>query len=323
MNNEQDSFMREKQTKGTEEGRIFVICGHYGSGKTEFAINYAIRLASEGKKTALVDLDIANPYFRSREAQALLESKGIAVYSNAFGYDITADLPAISARIRTPLESKDTFTVVDAGGDAEGARILNQFHKYFHGAQTRIWCVVNAKRPQTSTLAGAAAHIAAIEQETGLSVGALVNNTHLLRETTRETISQGVQFITKLAQEARIPVLYHTYAEDGPCDFGSSLRRVSNHTEDVDNNMEEVNNGPADVDDHSAEVDNSPADIDDHAAEVDNGPADIDNHAAEVNNSPADIDNDTAEVSNGLADIDNSLRWFPIHLYMRPSWLDK
>ena len=107
--------------------RIRVIVGHYGSGKTEFSVNYVLKLAEQGKKTALVDLDIANPYFRSRERRQLLEGKGIQVFSNAFGYDITADLPAITARIKAPLEDESFQTVVDAGGNDSGARILNQF----------------------------------------------------------------------------------------------------------------------------------------------------------------------------------------------------
>ena len=87
--------------------RIRIIVGHYGSGKTEVAVNYAVKMAEVGRKTAIVDLDIANTYFRSRERQARLEKKGVAVYSNTFGHDITADLPAITARIRAPLEDPE------------------------------------------------------------------------------------------------------------------------------------------------------------------------------------------------------------------------
>jgi signal recognition particle GTPase len=93
--------------------RIRVIVGHYGSGKTEFSVNYALKLVKLGKKTALTDLDIANPYFRSRERKQLLENEGVKVYSNTFGYDITADLPAITAEIKAPLEDVSCQTIVE------------------------------------------------------------------------------------------------------------------------------------------------------------------------------------------------------------------
>jgi len=95
--------------------RIRVVVGHYGSGKTEFSVNYALKLAEQGQKTAIADLDIANPYFRSRERQRLMEEKGIRVYSNTFGYDITADLPAITAASEL-LWDPDCQTVVAASG---------------------------------------------------------------------------------------------------------------------------------------------------------------------------------------------------------------
>ncbi|MEG1585124.1 MAG: ATP-binding protein, partial [Anaerovorax sp.] len=147
-----------------DDKRIRVIVGHYGSGKSEFSINYAIALAKKGCPTGLVDVDIANPYFRSRECQALLEKHGIDVYSNTFGYDITADLPAITAKIRKPLEDVSCQTVVDAGGDAAGARILNQFYKYFKNNDCDLFCVVNANRSETKTLGGALDHIKQIEE---------------------------------------------------------------------------------------------------------------------------------------------------------------
>ena len=200
--------------------RITLICGHYGSGKTEVSINYAIHTAailagaSEKKKTALIDLDIANPYFRSRELRPLLISKGVDVYSDAFEYETTTDLPALTANARKPLENQDTITIVDVGGDAAGARVLNQFRKYFLSGETELVCVVNAKRPETATIKGVDAHIAAIRAETGLLVSGIINNTHLLRETTCEIVWDGILFAEKLADELQIPIKFHTCHED-------------------------------------------------------------------------------------------------------------
>jgi len=194
--------------------RISVIVGHYGSGKTEFAVNYAFQLAEQGKKTALVDLDIANPYFRSRERQQQLEEKGIHVYSNTFGYDITADLPAITARIKAPLEDGTCQTVVDVGGDDLGARILIQFEKYWKIADCDLFCVVNANRPETDTVDGALSHINRIEQETKLKITGLINNTHLMKETTTEDIMKGYRLCNELSEILETPLKYNCCMEE-------------------------------------------------------------------------------------------------------------
>lgn len=196
-----------------KDKRIRVIVGHYGSGKTEFSVNYALNLAEQGKKTALVDLDIANPYFRSRERQQLLEKRGIRVYSNVFGYDITADLPAITACAKAPLEDASGEVVIDAGGNDSGARILIQFDKYLQGGDCDLLCVVNANRPETASVQGALEHIAKIEKETDLKITGLVNNTHLLMETKAEDVIKGYRLCRELSEKRNIPLKYNCCTE--------------------------------------------------------------------------------------------------------------
>jgi hypothetical protein len=194
--------------------RIRVIVGHYGSGKTEFSVNYAIRLAERGNRTALVDLDIANPYFRSREKQEILERSGVAVYSNTFGYDISVDLPAISARIRAPLEDASCQTVVDAGGDDSGARVLIQFEKYLTETDSDIFCVINANRPETADVDGALRHILRIEETISRKITGIVSNTHLLKETRAEDIIKGYFLCRELSERLGVPVRYHCCVEE-------------------------------------------------------------------------------------------------------------
>lgn len=193
--------------------KIQVIVGHYGSGKTEFSVNYAFQLAEQGYKTALVDLDIANPYFRSRERQRQLEEKGIRVYSNTFGYDITADLPAITAAVRAPLEDPGCRTVVDVGGNDLGARVLIQFEQYWKSPECDLFCVVNANRPETAAVDGAMDHIFRIEKLTGLRITGLINNTHLLRETKPEDVVKGHRLCRELSERLGVPVKYDCCVE--------------------------------------------------------------------------------------------------------------
>lgn len=189
--------------------RITVVAGHFGSGKTEFSVNLAMKLKREHKKVALLDLDIANPYFRSRERQQMLENAGIDIYYNTFGYDITEDLPAISAVLRTPLEDPDCITVVDVGGNDSGARVLKQFKKYFVDEDSEILCVVNANRPETDSAEGMIEHIRSIEEETGLKIDGLINNTHLLMETTPQDVATGYEICAQVSEYTGIPIRWN------------------------------------------------------------------------------------------------------------------
>ena len=201
--------------------RITIITGHYGSGKTELAVNLAVKAKEKSKavatvagygKTALIDLDVANPYFRSRERQAALENLGISVYSNTFGFDISADLPAIAASVRAPLEDRNTFAVIDAGGNDSGARVLNQFRKYF-GDESAMLFVINANRPETSTFEGAAGHLVSVMEETGLEVGGIVNNTHMLGETGPKDVIKGYELCRSISESFGIPLVWNCCSE--------------------------------------------------------------------------------------------------------------
>lgn len=196
------------------EKKTYVILGHYGSGKTEFTMNYALKLRHEDKKTAIVDLDIGNPYFRSREKKDFLNEKGIELYANPFGYEITAELPALAANTKAPFENPEVFTLVDVGGDDLGARILWQYKKYLTAENTQIWCVINGNRPETATVEGVILHINQIEQEIGLAITGLVCNTHMLRETTVEHVLEGVDLCLKVAEARSLPLCYITCLDE-------------------------------------------------------------------------------------------------------------
>lgn len=200
--------------------RVTVIAGHYGSGKTEFAVNLALRLKEKidlekgHEKVALLDMDIANPYFRSRERQKMLEQAGVEVIYNTFGFDITEDLPAITAAVRGPLENKDYHVVVDVGGNDSGARILKQFGKYLVGDDVELLCVLNGNRMETDTVEGMLEHLQSIEVETGLRFDGIINNTHMLTETTAEDVVKGYKLCWQVGRKLDIPVAVNTCRED-------------------------------------------------------------------------------------------------------------
>ena len=183
-------------------GRKIVVTGHYGSGKTEFSVSLAILLASRAAgKLAIVDLDIVNPYYRSRECRDILAEAGIAVYGSAFDYEATVEIPALGADVRAPLEDQDCRVIVDMGGNDSGALVLNQYHKYFTDKDTTVLTIVNFNRPETCNIEGALYHIAAIEAAMGIEVSGIVNNCHLLRETNADTIIRGHNLCMTLCEK--------------------------------------------------------------------------------------------------------------------------
>lgn len=194
--------------------RITAIAGHYGSGKTEFSVNLALDLKKEKDKVAILDMDIANPYFRSRERQKMMEAEGINVIFNTYGFDITEDLPAITAALRGPLENEEFTAVVDVGGNDSGARVLKQFEKYFRRDDCELLCVLNANRPETDTVEGMIEHLQSIEIETGLKFHGVINNTHLLRETTADDIVKGYKLCRQVSDKLGIPIVWNTCHED-------------------------------------------------------------------------------------------------------------
>ena len=205
--------------------RITAIAGHYGSGKTEFSVNLAFDLKKEKDKVAILDMDIANPYFRSRERQKMMESEGIDVIYNTFGFDITEDLPAITAAMRGPLENTEFTTVVDIGGNDSGARVLKQFEKYFRRDDCELLCVLNANRPETDTVEGMLEHLHSIELETGLKFHGIINNTHLLRETTAADIVKGYKLCKEVSDQLDIPIVWNTCHEKLIDDLNDLIRQ--------------------------------------------------------------------------------------------------
>jgi hypothetical protein len=188
--------------------RIRIIIGHYGSGKTEFAVNYSMKLSKMGKKVAIADLDVVNPYFRSREQAAMMEQEGIKVISSSLGHDFALALPSISAEVAGPIQNPEYDVILDVGGNSVGARVLARFYDDIIDNEYDMLCVVNTNRPETMELEGIIQHIQSIEMTTGLKVTGLINNTHLLRDTTVETVLESQDIIKVAAQKLGIPIKY-------------------------------------------------------------------------------------------------------------------
>jgi len=192
--------------------RISIVTGHYGTGKTEFSVNLALALAAEGQQVMLADLDIVNPYFRSRERKALLEEAGVQLISSSQSCS-NADLPALPAELLTILQNRDLRGVLDIGGDPVGARVLARFRPKIVQEDSQLIYVLNANRPEVRNAEDAVAYLRSIEAVTGLTCTGLVNNTHLCGETAEEDIRNGAALAAAISGETGIPVLCHVAVE--------------------------------------------------------------------------------------------------------------
>ena len=190
-----------------DDKRIRIITGHYGSGKTEFAVNYTFGLAAQGKKTAIVDLDIVNPYFRSREIEPRFVEKGIRVIASSIK-GVHGDLPALSPEIYSVLQDTSYEVVLDVGGDMAGARALARYHEYFDKEPYDMMFVLNANRHQTNTVDGAVSYLRSIEHSSLQKVTALVNNTHLCGCTAVEDILRGQRLCESVSKVLGLPIKY-------------------------------------------------------------------------------------------------------------------
>lgn len=187
--------------------RLQIVTGHYGSGKTEYAVNLALAMAKEERRLALADLDIVNPYFRSYEQTQRLEQAGIRVIVTSCGG--VADIPAINPAVLSLFQDATWHGVLDIGGDPIGARVLARFAPQLHPEDFDLLYVLNANRPETRDLERALAYMRGIEGECLQRVTGIVNNTHLCGETTLEEVLKGARLAEALSQAAGIPIVCH------------------------------------------------------------------------------------------------------------------
>ena len=180
-----------------DDKRVRLFIGHYGSGKSEVSINYVIKLREQvDGEVALADLDVVNVYFRSREKKDLMKELGITPIDSSIETN-TLDVPAVSAEVMRPLHNKTSNYVLDVGGDNVGGRVVGRFAEHFNSDEYDMFFVVNANREKTQTAQEVLGYIDAIEASSKLKVTGLINNTHLLRETTVEDVLKGQEVVER------------------------------------------------------------------------------------------------------------------------------
>lgn len=192
---------------------IVVFVGHFGSGKTEMAINYAINASKSNKSTVLIDLDIVNPFFRSSEVKDILHSNNIELISPNF-VGTTSDVPSLPAKIQGVFEKTKSVVVFDVGGDKDGATALGRYKAYFDKAGYDMFFVVNTRRPLTATANDILEYMEEIESHSRLKITGLISNTNLSYETTVPIIEEGIDIVREVSKKSNIPIKFISVPEN-------------------------------------------------------------------------------------------------------------
>jgi len=186
--------------------RVTLFCGHYGSGKTNIAVNYALSLREKGLPVALADLDIVNPYFRSKDSTPELEKAGVKVITLQFA-NSSVDLPALPSEAYSLVQDRSRYAVLDIGGDDRGAYALGRFVPYIlEENDYEMLYVVNFFRPLTVTVAEAVEVMREIEGACGLRFTGIVNNSNLGAETTADLVKSTYGKAEELCRETGVPL---------------------------------------------------------------------------------------------------------------------
>ena len=190
--------------------RLTLFAGHYGSGKTKIAVNYALYLAQEGKPVCIADLDIVNPYFRTKDSAARLQAAGVDLVSPHFA-NTNVDLPALPAESYRLVQDKNTFAIMDIGGDDRGAYALGRYVPAIKAENDyRMIFVANSYRPLTRTPEEALEVMREIEEACGLAFTDIVANANLGTETTPETVLDSVPYMEKLSELSGLPIFAYS-----------------------------------------------------------------------------------------------------------------
>ena len=186
---------------------ITLVCGHYGSGKTNVAINMAYELSRSGAVTAIADLDIVNPYFRTSDCETELKSKGIRVIRSQYA-GTNLDAPAMPADMYAITEEGNMKTIVDVGGDDRGALALGRLTPaILDEGDYDMLLVVNRYRPLTPDAASTVDVMREIEAACGIPFTGIVNNSNLGRETTADTVRSSIPYAIEVSELSGLPVI--------------------------------------------------------------------------------------------------------------------
>lgn len=186
--------------------RITLLSGHYGSGKTNIAVNLAFLLKKEHERVAIADIDIVNPYFRTKDSEDELQSEGIRVISSEFA-NTNVDVPALPASVYSITEDKNLTAIIDVGGDDRGALALGRWRDaILEEDNYEMLMVVNRFRPLTRTPESTIEVMREIEFAAKMNFTGVVNNSNLGEETSAEDVLASLEYADEICRMTGLPL---------------------------------------------------------------------------------------------------------------------
>ena len=203
--------------------RINLFLGHYGTGKTNIALNFALML----KKDVIVyDLDIVNPYFRTLDGKDILEENNIPLIASDYA-NTNVDCPAMNPECYRMIREKDKFAVVDVGGDDRGAYALGRFRNdILAEGNYDMFLIINKYRYETRTPEETIEVMKEIEEVAGIKFTAIINNSNLGRETTKEVILNSLDYAKKVSKLTGLEVKYTSIRSDLVKEFNGEIDNI-------------------------------------------------------------------------------------------------
>ncbi len=193
--------------------KINIVTGHYGSGKTEFAINYALKLKDSFGSSVICDMDIVNPYFRTNDAVNYLKENSVSVIAPEYA-NTNLDLPSLPSDIISVFSKNSPPSVLDVGGDDDGAVALGQFYPYISKEDYEMFFVINALRPDTSTVKDIMDLAKNIEYVSRCRITSIVNNTNLSYLSSKKDIEDSLKLTDEVSLAMKVPVKHISGRED-------------------------------------------------------------------------------------------------------------
>ena len=192
--------------------RVNVVCGHYGTGKTNLSINLAIECARSGEDVTLIDLDVVNPYFRSADYADILTKNGVRVIGPNFA-NTNLDTPSLPGAVSGYIEN-GSRVIIDAGGDDAGVTALGVYSKLINESDPEVIYVINRYRSLTTEPGEAVQILKEIEMTGRIKATAIVNNSHLKQRTDAKCIEDSIPFANEVSRLTGLPILFTTVPVD-------------------------------------------------------------------------------------------------------------